>query len=55
MRKFPGQLPFAAVADPGKRLYAEFGVRQLSPLAALNPRSWLIASRALASAPLAGG
>ncbi|HLX47007.1 MAG TPA: peroxiredoxin-like family protein [Streptosporangiaceae bacterium] len=51
MLELQGQLPFAAVADPEKRLYAEFGVQKLSPLAALNPRSWLIAGRALTSAP----
>jgi peroxiredoxin len=51
MREFQGQLPFAAVADPGRRLYAEFGVEQMSPMAALNPRSWRAAARALTRAP----
>jgi peroxiredoxin len=32
-------LPFAVVADPGKRLYAEFGVER-SPRALLDPRAW---------------
>jgi hypothetical protein len=32
-------LPFAVVADPGKKLYAEFGV-EASPRALLNPRAW---------------
>jgi hypothetical protein len=30
-------LPFAVIADPGKKLYAEYGV-QASPRALLNPR-----------------
>ncbi|RKN35160.1 peroxiredoxin-like family protein [Streptomyces hoynatensis] len=34
----PG-LPFAVVADPEKRLYAEFGVES-APRALLNPRAW---------------
>ncbi|MDX6313746.1 MAG: hypothetical protein QOF44_3210 [Streptomyces sp.] len=32
-------LPFAVVADPGKRLYAEFGVES-APRALLDPRAW---------------
>nr|WP_106434086.1 peroxiredoxin-like family protein [Streptomyces sp. e14] len=32
-------LPFAVVADPAKRLYAEFGVER-SPRALLSPRVW---------------
>lgn len=51
MREFQGQLPFAVVADPGRTLYAEFGVGTMSPLAALNPRSWRAAARALTRAP----
>ena len=51
MLGFQGQLPFAAVADPGKKLYAEFGVGTMSPLTALNPRSWRAAARALTRAP----
>ncbi len=51
MLDFQGQLPFAAIADPEKRLYAEFGVGKMSPTAALNPRSWLAAGRALTRAP----
>ena len=52
MLEFQGQLPFASIADPDKRLYAEFGVdRKMSPTAALNPRTWLAAGRALVSAP----
>lgn len=34
------QLPFAVIADPEKRLYAEFGV-EAAPRALLNPRAWL--------------
>jgi peroxiredoxin len=51
MREFQGQLPFAAVADPEKQLYAEFGVETMSPWLALDPRSWLAAGRAIARAP----
>lgn len=51
MLEFQGLLPFAAVADPQKKLYAEFGVGSMSPTAALKPRSWLAAGRALAQAP----
>ena len=47
MLEFQGQLPFAVIADPARRLYAEFGVGTMSPLAALNPRSWVVAARAL--------
>jgi peroxiredoxin len=51
MLEFQGELPFAAIADPEKKLYAEFGVKKMSSmaalLAALNPRSWLAAGRAL--------
>ncbi|GLW09477.1 alkyl hydroperoxide reductase [Microtetraspora sp. NBRC 13810] len=32
-------LPFAVVADPGRRLYAEFGVES-APRALLSPRAW---------------
>ena len=45
------QLPFAAIADPEKRLYAEFGVGKMSALAALNPRSWRAAFYALTHSP----
>lgn len=40
LRPFTTQLPFAVVADPGKKLYAEFGA-EASPRALLNPRGWL--------------
>src|SRR5919112_6875957 len=53
--EFQGGLPFAAIADPEKKLYAEFGVEKMSSLAALiaalTPRSWLAAGRALRRAP----
>ncbi|HYZ06494.1 MAG TPA: peroxiredoxin-like family protein [Rubrobacter sp.] len=55
MLEFQGELPFAAIADPEKKLYAEFGVEEMSPrvalMAALSPRSWLAAGRALRRAP----
>jgi peroxiredoxin len=34
-----GQLPFAVIADPGRKLYREFGVTT-SPRALLHPRAW---------------
>jgi hypothetical protein len=40
MLEFQGALPFAATADPEKKLYAEFGVGKMSPLSAFDPRSW---------------
>ena len=55
MRGFQGGLPFAAIAEPEKKLYSEFGVEKMSPLAALiaalTPRSWQAAGRALRRAP----
>lgn len=45
-------LPFAVVADPDRRLYAEFGVAS-SPRALLDPRAWLPILRAIGFA-LAG-
>jgi peroxiredoxin len=41
-------LPFAVVADPGKRLYTEFGVER-SPRALLDPRAWVPVVRAVLS------
>jgi peroxiredoxin len=56
MLEFQNQLPFAAIPDPEKRLYAEFGAdRKMSRVAALNPRSWFIAINALARAPTLHG
>ncbi|MBA2534430.1 MAG: AhpC/TSA family protein [Rubrobacter sp.] len=55
MLEFQGGLPFAAIADPEKKLYAEFGVEKMSFVAALratlSPRSWRAAWRALTQAP----
>jgi peroxiredoxin len=55
MLEFQGGLPFSAIADPEKELYAEFGVEKMSPTgalkAALSPRSWRAAGRALTRAP----
>jgi hypothetical protein len=55
MLEFQGELPFAAIADPEKKLYSEFGVVRMSPIVALttalSPRSWLAAGRALRLAP----
>ncbi len=45
MRKFQGEFPFAAVADPYKKLYTEFGVRS-SVMAVLDPRAPLAGLRA---------
>lgn len=51
MLAFQGELPFAAIADPDKRLYAEFGVGQMSWLSAFDPRSWRAVYRALTRSP----
>ncbi|GIH92679.1 peroxiredoxin-like family protein [Planobispora siamensis] len=40
-------LPFAVVADPGRRLYAEFGVES-AVRALLDPRAWATIARAVA-------
>jgi len=45
MLEFQGELPFAVIADPAKKLYAEFGV-QSSLKAVLNPRAPLAGFRA---------
>lgn len=46
LRPHTADLPFAVVADPDKRLYAEFGVAS-SPRALLDPRAWLPILRAV--------
>src|SRR6266853_1124029 len=51
MREFQGELPFAAIADAEKKLYAEFGVGKMSPLSAFDPRSWRAVYRALTRSP----
>ncbi|MDN3357681.1 peroxiredoxin-like family protein [Actinomadura sp. DC4] len=40
LAEYTDGLPFAVVADPGKRLYAEFGVES-SARALLDPRAWI--------------
>ncbi len=40
MRPHQGALPFSAIADPERILYAEFGVGR-SLLAVLHPRAWV--------------
>jgi peroxiredoxin len=42
------ELPFAVIADPAKRLYAEFGVES-APRALLDPRAWIPLVRAIAA------
>jgi peroxiredoxin len=49
LRPHTADFPFAIVADPDKRLYAEFGVES-SPRALLDPRAWLPILRAIAFA-----
>jgi hypothetical protein len=39
-------LPFAVIADPDKRLYADFGIES-APRALLDPRAWLPVLRGL--------
>lgn len=46
LRQYADTLPFALVADPGKRLYAEFGVES-APRALLDPRVWFHVLRAV--------
>ena len=51
MLGFQGALPFATIADPEKKLYAEFGVGTMRYTGAFKPRSWRAAARGLANAP----
>jgi hypothetical protein len=44
-------LPFAAIADPEKHIYAEFGVEKMAVRMALHPRSWRAAFFALTHSP----
>mgnify|MGYP001242958565 CR=1 FL=1 len=46
LREHAGDLPFAVVADPDKRLYAEFGVES-ARRAILHPRVWATIVRAV--------
>lgn len=39
LRKYQAELPFVVIADPDKKLYAEFGV-EAKPRAVLSPRAW---------------
>ncbi len=48
LRRHTADLPFAVVADPGKKLYAEFGVES-APRALLSPRAWGPVVRAVLS------
>ncbi|MFB7463970.1 peroxiredoxin-like family protein [Streptomyces sp. NPDC056224] len=47
LREYVGDLPFAVIADPDKRLYAEFGVES-SYRSLLSPRAWWPLLRAIA-------
>jgi peroxiredoxin len=54
MLELQGDLPFAAVADPGQQLYREFGVGRIGLRnfwIGLTPRSWRGAITALRAAP----
>lgn len=46
LRKYQAELPVAVIADPDKRIYAEFGVEK-SPRSVLNPRAWPAVFRGL--------
>jgi hypothetical protein len=46
LREHVADFPFAVVADPDKRLYAEFGVES-APRALLDPRVWPPIARAV--------
>lgn len=48
LREHVAGLPFAVIGDPGKRLYAEFGVES-ARRALLDPRVWWTIVRALAA------
>ncbi|GAA2401001.1 peroxiredoxin-like family protein [Streptomyces glaucosporus] len=47
LAKHAADLPFAVVADPDRRLYAEFGVES-APRSLLSPRAWPPILRAVA-------
>lgn len=46
LRHYVADFPFAVIADPTKRLYAEFGVES-APRALLSPRAWAPTARAV--------
>jgi peroxiredoxin len=48
MREFQSELPFAVIADPDKKLYAEFGVES-SPRAVLSLKSQLAGMQGMAA------
>ncbi|WBB48573.1 peroxiredoxin-like family protein [Verrucosispora sp. WMMA2044] len=48
MQPYQGDLPFATIADPDRRLYVRFGV-DASPWAVLHPRTWIAALRGVAA------
>ncbi|UJW29134.1 AhpC/TSA family protein [Saccharothrix sp. AJ9571] len=48
LRRHTADIPFAVVADPGKRLYREFGV-EAGRRALLDPRAWLPVLRSIAT------
>ena len=48
LRPHVADLPFAVIADPGKRLYAEFGVEP-ALRALLDPRAWPAIARGVAA------
>jgi hypothetical protein len=48
MREFQSELPFAVIADPEKKLYAEFGAES-SPKAVLSLKSQMAAMQGMAS------
>jgi hypothetical protein len=48
MRPYQGDLPFAAIPDPERRLFSAFGVDR-SVRSVLDPRAWPAALRGIAS------
>lgn len=47
LRMHTADLPFAVIADPEKRVYAEYGVKS-APRAVLDPRAWASIVRSIA-------
>ncbi|SLJ75556.1 peroxiredoxin-like family protein [Mycobacteroides abscessus] len=48
LREYQADLPFAVIADPERKLYAEFGV-ETSATSVAHPRAWLAAARGAAA------
>jgi peroxiredoxin len=46
LRRYQADLPFAVIADPGRKLYKEFGVES-SIRSVLNPQAWRAAARGM--------